>query len=263
MRRRGATLLLVDLHGRGRPALSPRSASVDVVYVRFSAVSDEDVAMYARWLSATEHERRVRLRLPERERRFVIGKGLVRQLVGDRLGIDPRRVELLVKGQGKPALPSSYGLALNVSHSADLLAVGLCTDCSIGVDIEAMLPRRGVVDGALSPVEMQRVRALPENTHVNAFLAAFTRKEAYLKGVGCGLAAPLHTIAINHVRDGVWGACPRAPADDAGDGWAIQTLRPPAGYVGAVAAATGVLPFGVREGSVHGCPPVTARAQRR
>jgi len=232
------------------PGEAATTTSLDVVYARFSAVTHEDLACFADSLSAPERDRRARLRTAAHVRRYVIIRGLVRHLLAERLGVAPREVRYRVGRHGKPALVQTDALSFNVSHSADLLAIAVGDGRPLGVDVERDDPRRRIVEAALSPAELKTLQAAAGGSCRRAFLAAFTRKEAYLKGVGCGLFAPLRDITIREDDDGAWTPNPTAPADIVRGGWKILPLRPPCGYVGAVAAAQAPAPLALTEATL-------------
>jgi len=69
----------------------------------------------------------------------------------------------------------------------------------VGVDVELLRPDaadRGVPERFFSPGEVAELRALPESDQAQAFLACWTRKEAFLKARGDGLTLPLDSFDV-------------------------------------------------------------------
>jgi 4'-phosphopantetheinyl transferase len=77
------------------------------------------------------------------------------------------------------------------------------------------------------------LRALPANGRRQAFYDCWTRKEAYIKATGDGLACPLESFAVT-----LQAAAPPAfrwIAGDAAAEWRLFAFSPAPRYVGAVA----------------------------
>src|SRR5207248_9608942 len=71
--------------------------------------------------------------------------------------------------------------------------------CAIGIDVERLrdLPDADLVaDRFFAAPEAAVVRALPYPEKCAAFLACWTRKEAYVKALGAGLTHPLDSFAV-------------------------------------------------------------------
>jgi 4'-phosphopantetheinyl transferase len=90
-------------------------------------------------------------------------------------------------------------LRFNLSHSAGLALIAVSADHRLGIDIEKI--RADVYITALaerffSIRERAGLRALPDHLRVPGFFACWTRKEAFLKGTGNGLAFPLADFSV-------------------------------------------------------------------
>src|SRR3984893_7934645 len=75
-------------------------------------------------LNANEKERAGRFLVPQARERFLAGRGILRDLLGMYLEIDPAKVEFCYGPQGKPSLSSAHNskICFSVSHSQ---AIGL------------------------------------------------------------------------------------------------------------------------------------------
>lgn len=114
----------------------------------------------------------------------------------------------------------------SLSHSRDLSLLAFAA-VPLGVDVEAVPASEAAAEiGAmLHPAESRELAALPASDRPAAFTRAWTRKEAYLKGEGIGLARDL---SLDHLGT---GPVPRpGPA-----GWTVADVLVPAGYAAAVA----------------------------
>jgi 4'-phosphopantetheinyl transferase len=188
------------------------------VYTMRLDVSDERLASFERTLVREELERADQFAFAVTRRRFVASRAFLRALLGHALGERPERVRIEVDANGKPRVGGP--LSFNLAHSHDL-AVAALAEREVGVDVERLrsLARRDAIAAEiLSRRELAELEALPETERDAALLAAWTRKESYLKAVGLGLALP-----------------PREVPVDAR--WSTRTLAPAPGYVGALTVA--------------------------
>ena len=192
--------------------------------VRLDVPPETSAGLYAT-LTSDERNRSARLRFEHDRRRFVVAHGVLRELLGRYLGIAPGAVRFVYNAFGKPELSSELGrLKFNLSHSADLALIAIAADAEIGVDLEFI--RGGeqadwaeIARCFFSAAERDRLNTLPSHVYAQAFFSCWTKKEAYVKARGEGLA-----IFDGTPTDAV---LPR--------GWSLYTLQPAPGYVGALA----------------------------
>ncbi|MFG2517448.1 4'-phosphopantetheinyl transferase family protein [Streptomyces sp. NPDC048527] len=124
----------------------------------------------------------------------------LRRLLGACLGVSPGSVRFTREPcpqcggpHGRPALPGARPpLHFSLSHCEGLVLIGVAGS-PVGVDAERV-PDPGTVDGLvkeLHPAERADLAALPAGARAAAFGRVWSRKEAYLKGVGVGLGRAL------------------------------------------------------------------------
>jgi 4'-phosphopantetheinyl transferase len=192
-------------------------------------------------LAPDERQRAARFRFERHRRHFVAGRGLLRQILGAYLGIDPGGVRLTYTACGKPclALPRS-ALAFNLSHADGLAVVAVTRDREVGIDVERVRPMADVLEIAgrhFSAWEQDLLARLSSAQRQTAFFRAWTRKEAWLKASGVGLAFPLERVEVT-MADGK----PARPLGVEGDvqeprRWSLHELRPWPGYIAALAVS--------------------------
>ncbi len=161
-------------------------------------VDEAALAAAAALLSPDEGARADRFRFARDRRRFVVARAALRRLLGAALGQAPGRVVLLAGPEGKPEL-AGHPVHFNLSHSGDLAAIALCRDAELGVDIEQIRPLDdldGLIATTCSPREAAALAALAPFRRREAFFRVWTRKEAYLKALGTGLAVPLDSVSV-------------------------------------------------------------------
>lgn len=103
---------------------------------------------------------------------------------------------------GKPVFQDAPELHFNLSHSGSFALCAL-SDAPVGVDIEAVRPRRpGLAEHILSPAERTWYQA--NGGDDAALLTLWTRKEALCKKQGSGLTFPVRDITPP-LPDVPWG----------------------------------------------------------
>jgi 4'-phosphopantetheinyl transferase len=234
----------------GFPPRSPASGlalapgEVHVWSVRLDPPAGE-VERLGRSLSEDEWARANRFRFEKHRRQYVVGRGALRELLAAYLGVRPELVRFSYGPRGKPFLApplDARGLQFNLSNSDELALVGFVLGPEIGVDIEylrQMSDCEQIAERFFSQSERQVLRGIPFPAKQEAFFNCWTRKEAYLKAVGEGLAAPLDSFDVTLAL----GDPPRMLTleGDAGRAarWFFHHLRPAPDYIGAVAIEGG------------------------
>ena len=153
----------------------------------------------------------------EARRLYLRRRGVLRRLVGHRLGVAPEAVELGYDPRGAPAVLAPAGLFVSVSARGRLAAFALA-DRPVGIDVEP-LHDPGPLDAALAPEERAALAAVPDPGRALALLRRWTAKEAYLKAIRTGLARDPAGLAVR--PDGQGGFAvrdDRRAGDGAGDG---------------------------------------------
>jgi 4'-phosphopantetheinyl transferase len=149
-------------------------------------------------LSSDEHDRAERFRFPRDRDRFVTARGLLRTLLSLYVGRAARDLGFRYSVFGKPELTGER-ISFNVSHADATALFAFTREAEVGVDLERVrtgawaddVAQRFFADG-----EVAALRALPPYARPRAFLACWTRKEAYIKARGEGLSLPLQDFEV-------------------------------------------------------------------
>ena len=116
--------------------------------------------------------------------RYLVAHGTLRLALGACLGTAAESLRFVRAPRGKPSVDES--VRFNISHSGDLMLLGMTRDQEIGVDIE-QVTELDVAD-LLPNRDRAAVAALPPACRRRAALQAWTRMEARSKASGAGLA---------------------------------------------------------------------------
>jgi 4'-phosphopantetheinyl transferase len=194
----------------------------------------------SRLLSADETERAERFRVERVRHRFVLGRGVLRMILGRYAGRHPAHLRFRYGEHGKPALADGGDLCFNVSHSDSLALYAVARGREIGVDVERLrpLPRaERIAERFFSLPERAALRATPSERRLEAFYTCWTRKEAYIKARGDGLGHPLDRFAVS-IAPGEPARLWAAGEADGGEiaRWSLDAVPPAPGYVAALVA---------------------------
>jgi 4'-phosphopantetheinyl transferase len=194
-------------------------------------------------LTADERQRAERYIFEKDRTHFVVARGLLRVLLGGYLRQDPSCLRFAYGPYGKPALATDTGraaLRFNVSHSHGLALYAITRGREVGVDIERIRPeiaQEKIAEHFFAPREVTVLRSLPPLLQAPAFFACWTRKEAYIKAKGDGLALPLDQFEVS-LAPGEPAVLLRTAWDPhEAAGWALKDLAPAPDYRAAVAVA--------------------------
>lgn len=178
----------------------------------------------------------------ERDRwRFVVGRGVLRSILGLYLNLDPAQVQFCYGLRGKPSLAvglDNVSLEFNLTHSGPLALYAFTRDRPIGVDVEQVRPLPDadqMVAQFFSPNEKAAYRELPADQKQLGFYLCWTRKEACIKALGEGLAQPLSSFDVS-LTPGEPARVLRTASDpDDASLWSLISLTPLPGFVAALA----------------------------
>lgn len=219
----------------GRVQFGPRDVQISGIWL---TASDPTLAYYRSILSLDERHRADRFRLASSKRSYTLSRGGLRILLANYLGCPPNQIELIYGPKGKPALRDFSRLRFNTSHSGQMALYAFTLDCELGVDVEQLrklddLER--IATRFFSAAEASELVSLNPGDRGLAFFRCWTRKEAYIKAIGEGLAIPLDCFQVTLL--------PGAPArfvqiaghvGTASD-WTLHHLELIPGYIGALA----------------------------
>jgi 4'-phosphopantetheinyl transferase len=219
---------------------SPPSLHDDEVHVWTAGLDHER----DRFLSLSELlvdedlERAAGYRIPVVREHFIAARAFLRSVLGGYLHVDPRKVTFHYGPQGKPyLLHPPRQLFFNLSHSHGLALVAVSRNVEVGVDVEKVrnFNDLGFAERYFTTREVSTLLAVPEHQRTEVFFHAWTRKEAFLKATGEGIAIGLDRVEValapwEPVRLVLLDGCPHQAAE-----WSLSHLSPATEYVGALA----------------------------
>ena len=230
-----------------RWSVAPRIASLEPGEIHVIAVALDEPDATARALigalGATERARAERFHFEVDRARFLVGRAVLRGLLAQHTGRAPDDIPIAEGTRGKPVLPAGIDdtLQFNASHSRGLALIAITRLGELGIDVEAIHDLADLVSVAeryFAPDERAVIRELDGQARIEAFFTCWTRKEAYIKALGEGLAHPLDRFVVA-MRASEPARFLRIGDDaEAASAWMLADLRPAPDFVGALAIQT-------------------------
>ena len=180
-------------------------------------------------LASDEKERALRFHFERDRHRWIRGRAWVRRQLGDTLGLAPAEILITAEPGGRLCLPGYPNFDFNLSHTGGWIALGICQEGRIGVDLET-------VDPAFPALEIATEFFLPEERDwiagggVERFFHLWTAKEALMKATGRGMSLPPDKILVS-ISDGLLATVTNL---ETGENSAVTTWRGPGNTIAAV-----------------------------
>lgn len=201
------------------------------------------VELLAQTLAADEQLRAERFHFERDRQYYIVGRGLLRTILGQYLKLEPGELHFYYGARGKPALPDTLNpgrICFNLAHSQGLALYGITRGREIGVDLEYIRPVSEMDEIAgrfFSAQENAALQALAPSQRQEAFFNCWTRKEAYLKATGDGLAQPLDQFDVSLAPGEPARLLRIAGQSHLTARWSMLALKPAPGYVAALVVA--------------------------
>ncbi|GAC1586082.1 MAG: 4'-phosphopantetheinyl transferase superfamily protein [Sphingomicrobium sp.] len=151
-------------------------------------------------LSPDERLRLEQIRYARDKVRFASRRARLRQLIASCLDGSAKDLVFDQEEFGKPTVRGGGDISFSCSSSGD---VGLCVvgrAVDVGCDIELRDSSKAsieIADRFFAPGERASLASLPANQWLEGFFNCWTRKEALLKCLGCGLSGPMDAYVVS------------------------------------------------------------------
>ena len=188
-----------------------------------------EAAAWEEFLTVGERERATGMANETLRARFVVSRGLRREMLARVTGRAAGELEFFEQAGGKPRLVDGDGWDFNVSHAGEYVAVVVGRG-AVGIDLEKLRPVRemtALVRRYFHADEARAWEALEGREKEEGFFALWSAREAAMKCCGLGLAKGL---AVTRVDPAFLGQ--RMAQATVGDAVVeVEKLEAPAGYV--------------------------------
>lgn len=185
-----------------RPFRTPRENHLHLFSLNRLARDGEQSALAL--LDGAELEALARIKASQRRRELLFGRAALRRLLASYAGARAGEVLIGRDAHSKPCARLEDGRpvpSFNVSHCGDVLAIALCAQGGIGVDVEQADARlsmdlEGIARSQFAQAEYEVLMGSAPQQRLDAFFRMWTLKEAILKATGVGLYHPLNQIDV-------------------------------------------------------------------
>lgn len=153
-------------------------------------------------LDLKEQHRAQRYHFQRHQRRFTIGRAILRLILSRYLQCDPKQIVFKENTYGKPELlDPMLPIHFNLSHSRELALLAIGHTHSLGIDLEyfSSRPLTGMSQMMFSTNELHHFSQVISNNRVLSFFHIWAQKEALIKANGMGLSYPLKDFSVSHL----------------------------------------------------------------
>jgi len=159
----------------------------------------DEAAAWAEFLTVGEREKAERMANDILRARFVVSRGLRREVLAEMTGRVAGELEFVEEEGSKPRLVDGDGWDFNVSHAGDYVAVAVARG-AVGIDVEKLRPVRemaALVQRHFHADEVKAWEQLAEDTREQGFFVLWSAREAAMKCCGLGLAKGLAVTRVD------------------------------------------------------------------
>lgn len=158
---------------------------------------DQSLAALIARLPAAEQEELDSLRLPARQRGFVLSRTLLRHLLATHSGLPPEAMQFARAASGRLLLPGKGLWEISLSHGAGFVAAVVATaPCGVDIERPRATPVANLAQRYFAPAEAEWLRTRDPATAERDFFRLWTLKEACAKALGQGLADNMARLAF-------------------------------------------------------------------
>lgn len=202
---------------------------------------DEEFQLRLELLSVEEKLRAERFSVERKYIEYVVTRGTLRLILGHVLEQDPAGVTIHYTGHDKPYVdPGVAGtpVCFNVSHSHELAVFAVTPGIEVGIDIEHVredVEFEKMARRFFSTREAEELDTCRKPAIARTFFSCWTRKEAFVKATGKGIAFGLGDFSVSMDPDQQEVELHAGREDIRTDDWHIRNLDVHKDYACAVA----------------------------
>ena len=171
------------------------STSIDLYYNSTNNLI-KHLDVFSKILSEEEIERANKFHFDTDRQTYIVSHGALRILLAQKLNILPNEIKYSKNAFEKPFIdiPNCF---FNLSHTSNFFCVAFSNKYPIGVDVEQFernISWQAIASKFFSDAENEVINKSEKKDHLRYFVAIWTRKEAILKAIGCGMVNDLKEI---------------------------------------------------------------------
>jgi 4'-phosphopantetheinyl transferase len=224
---------------RPSPAfLEPPGREIHVWAVQLCA-ADNVLDVFKSILSPEEIDRERRFQFERDRRAFAASRGALRILLSQYLSISPEGIRFTYGQRGKPRLANAaLDLQFNSSHCNNIAVYSITLGCELGIDVEqirSLQEIEAIAHRHFCAEETTDLLSVPAAERESTFFRCWTRKEAFIKAIGDGLAMPLNSFRVSLKVDDPAELVHIEGESATATDWKLHEIIPTSGYICALA----------------------------
>ncbi|MFH0731191.1 MAG: 4'-phosphopantetheinyl transferase superfamily protein [Pseudomonadota bacterium] len=190
------------------------------------------IARYENLLSPEEKARKDRFLFAQHRHQYLVSRALVRGTLSHYASCSPDEWAFSTNEYGRPEIIRSKGLPplrFNLSHTLGIAACAVVLRRDIGVDVEDMERKIGILQIAnryFSRPEIDSLHCLSEEKRRIRFFEYWTLKESYSKAKGVGLTLPLNRFTFHQPEGAEWRISFDPSIEDDAIRWQFRVSHP-------------------------------------
>lgn len=153
-------------------------------------------------LNKEEQSRANQLKIENKRLQFVLTRGVLKDLLAEKLKLAPLEIKLNYAEHGKPFLSPEINpenIEFNVSHSNDYAAIAISKNVKLGIDVEQIrsdMDFDNLAKRFFSKDEYEYLMSLEKEGKQTAFFSIWSAKEAFIKAQGDGVSFGLDKFSV-------------------------------------------------------------------
>lgn len=226
-------------------------------YKNFSELSNDQIHIWrmhlkqnshqifelAKLLNSKEQDRAERFKVEKARNNFIVARSALRLLLAKYLHTEPKEIIFEQNSYGKPLLKLNP-IKFNISHSNDYALFIFAKNYHVGIDVECVRANfdfMTIAQKFFSPLEVIALLNIPQEQQLRAFFNCWSRKEAFIKGIGMGIFFALDKFTVE-VCNKTSGKLKLSIAEEKlpelqAINWSLEALNPGNDHVGAFAVS--------------------------
>lgn len=154
---------------------------------------------YHQLLSPEEQQQQQRFHFSKDRHRYLITRALARTVLSRYIATPPHELTFHVNDYNKPFINHHQHVSFNISHSDNLIILGVTCDNALGIDTENRQREicTSLAEYSFAPAEVSDFLAQPIEQRQQRFFEYWTLKESYIKARGMGLSIPLQEFCFH------------------------------------------------------------------
>ena len=191
-------------------------SQIQLLYAKFTDLENSYKDCFT-LLNRHEVDRATQFQCKAAAHRFILSRIKLKEVLSSYTGLAFSKINIVQENNNKPHLGNNDfdWIDFNISHTNDMLVIAIAKDTKVGIDIERVAYNEhieAITDQYFTQEEREVVIAGVSKGDFRPFYQLWTRREAFLKGIGEGIVwldqwnhvSFYSNCVINHLSKRKW-----------------------------------------------------------